>query len=53
MINEQHKSQKNNTQITSIYHLYEKTGNYGWEIEWFVPFRMGNFRKNKLRFEGM
>ena len=34
-------------------HLYEKTGNYGWEIKWFVPFRMGNFRKNKLRFEGM
>ena len=34
-------------------HLYEKTGNYGWEIKWFGPFRMGNFRKNKLRFEGM
>ena len=26
MMNEQHKRQKNNTQITSIYHLYEKKG---------------------------
>ena len=53
MMNEQHKRQKSNTQITGIYHLHEKSGNYGWKIKWFAPFRMGNFTKNKLRFEGM
>ena len=41
------------TQITGIYHLHEKTTNYGWKLKRFVPFRMGNFRKNKLRFDGM
>ena len=38
MMNEQHKRQKNNTQITGNYHLHEKTGNYGWKIKWFAPF---------------
>ena len=41
------------TQITGIYHLHEKTTNYGWKLKRFVAFRMVNFRKNKLRFEGM
>ena len=41
------------TEHRGAYHLYGKTGNFGWRNKWIALFCFRNFRKYGLRFKAM
>ena len=39
-------SLREDMKMKGTYHLQGKTRNFSWKIKWFVPFRLGSFRKS-------